>query len=61
MKEILFWFYHVFVIVIAALLIAYSTYARNEVSNIETLDQYQRAMETLDFWGKGKPDAIQVT
>jgi hypothetical protein len=53
-KEVLFWFYHTFVVIVAALLIAYAIKSQQEVLNIQQLDQYARAMETIDFWGKGK-------
>lgn len=52
-KEVMFWVYHISIILLAALLITYAARAREEIQKIEKTDHYDRAMETIDFWGKG--------
>lgn len=57
MKELLFWLYHVFVVVVAALLITFAIRAQQQVQAVTSTDSYARAMETIGFWSKGTAKA----
>lgn len=44
MKEVMFWLYHVAVVVLAALLITFGIRAQQEIEKLPTTDSYARAM-----------------